>query len=189
MAIVTAADVVTYSDISTSAAGVLASGLIPIVQDRINSYCNNMFVSDDIYMQDELTFTSSATVTAGTGNDWVDHGFKDLDEIYIYNSRRNDGYYTVTSVTTVTMTLGTGTVTDEYSGASILVSLVRWPDSVKYAAAQMVKFDYDDRPSRAAGLRSQSLGPRSESYGEAGAFGYPQDILGLLDNYRVARLM
>ena len=77
----------------------------------------------------------------------------------------------------------------ELSGASILVSMVAWPDSLKYTAAQMVKFDYDDRPKRAAGLASQSLGPRSESYTETGVYGYPTDILGMLDQYRIARLM
>jgi len=189
MAIVTAAEVANYTDISGSVASIVSSGLIPVVQERINDYCNNMFVSEDIRLQDEMVFTSAATVTAGTGNNWESKGFKDGDEIYIYNSRRNDGYYTVTSVTTVVMTLGTGTVTDEYSGASILVSLVDWPASLAFTAAQMVKYDYDDRPTRAAGLRSQSLGPRSESYGEVGAFGYPTDILGMLDQFRVARLM
>ena len=111
-------------------------------------------------------------------------------KFYLYNSYRNDGYYTISSVTTTTITIAsTGSVVTELSGASILVSLVAWPDALKYAAAQMVKFDYDDRPKRAAGLASQSLGPRSESYTDVGAYGYPTDILGMLNQYRIARLM
>ncbi len=189
MAICTATQVTVFTDISASAATITTNGLIPVVQDRITQYCNNMFVSDDIKHQGKIVFSATSTVTADTGNNWVNFGFKDDDEIYIYNSRRNDGYYGVTSVTTVVMTLGTGTVEDELSGASILVSLVEWPTSIAWAASQFVKFDYDDRVARVAGLRSQSLGPRSESYSDVGAFGYPLDLLGLLDDYHVVRLM
>jgi hypothetical protein len=52
----------------------------------------------------------------------------------------------------------------------------------------MLKYDYDDRGKRAAGVNSRSLGPFSESYGTI-SFGYPDDILAPFDNYRVARLM
>ena len=191
MAMVTATQVTVYTDISVSAATITTSGFIPIVQDRITDYCYNWFVSKDINFQGTLTFTATDSIAAGTGNNWVSFGFADGDEVYLYGSRRNDGYYDVTSVTTVIMTVdSTNTVVDELSGASILVSLVEWPGSLAYAAAQMVKYDYDDRKTRAAGLTSQSLGPRSESYAaETGVFGYPLEILGILDQYRVARLM
>ena len=112
------------------------------------------------------------------------------DEVYVYNSRRNDGYYNVLSVSSTTMTLAVGeSVVSELSGASILVSLVKWPKALKYIAAQMVKFDHDDRPTRAAGLTSQSLGPRSESYAttDTGAYGYPADLIDALP--RRVRLM
>ena len=189
MAIVTATQVVNYTDISTSASTVLASGLIPVVQDRINDYCFNQFVSEDIYLTDSMTFTAAAGTIAATAS-FVTAGLVADDEIYLYGSYRNDGYYTIASVTTSTITIeSTESVVSELSGASILVSLVQWPAALAYVAAQMVKYDYDDRKTRAAGLTSQSLGPRSESYGNAGTFGYPEEILGMLDQYRVARLM
>ena len=189
MAIVTAAQVVTYTDISASAGTITTSGLIPIVQDRINDYCFNWFVSEDIYLSDSMTFAATAGTIVATAS-FTTAGLVAADEIYLYGSYRNDAYYTIASVTTSTITIAsTESVVTELSGASILVSLVVWPDSLKYAAAQMVKYDTDDRPQRAAGLTSQSLGPRSESYGTAGAFGYPEDILGMLNQYRVARLM
>lgn len=191
MPMLTAAQVVNFTGISTSAPTIVQSGLIPVVQERVTSYCFNWFVSDDIRVQGKVTFAATAgTLVIPTGNTWARFGFEDDDEILVYNSRRNDGYYNITSVTTVTLTIdSTESVRPELSGASILVSLVQWPDSLAYAAAQMVKYDYDDRPKRSGGLASQSLGPRSESYTVVGGMAYPTDVIEGLDQFKVARLM
>ena len=192
MAIVTATQVTTYTDISATAGTITTSGLIPIVQDRINDYCYNWFLSDGINLQCAMTFTAATgDIVASGGNSFVTAGFADDDEFYVYGSYRNDGYYTISSVETSTISIASSeSVVAELSGASILVSLVRWPDALKYSAAQMVKFDYDDRPTRVGGLASQSLGPRSESYAvDTGGYGYPKEILGMLNQYRIARVM
>ncbi len=191
MAMVTATQVTQFTDISVSASAVTTSGLIPIVQERITSYCYNWFVSDDIRVQGKITFAATAgTLVMPTGNTWARFGFEDDDEIFVYNSRRNDGYYNAASVTTVTLTIdSTESVRPELSGASILVSLVQWPAALAYVSAQLVKYDYDDRPERVGGLASQSLGPRSESYTVIGGMAYPTDIIGGLDAFKVARLM
>ena len=191
MAMVTASEVVNYTDINASASTIVASGLIPIVQDRINDYCYNWFLSQDINLQCAMTFTAATgDIVASGGNSFVTAGFADDDEFYVYGSYRNDGYYTISSVQPATISIvSSESVVAELSGASILVSMVVWPDALKFAAAQMVKFDYADRPTRVAGLVSQSLGPRSESYAATGMYGYPQDLLGMLDQYRIARLM
>ncbi len=193
MPIVTAAEVVNFSSISASVAGVISSGLIPVVQDRVNQYCYNQFTddgTDPIDLQGSLIFNATGA-TMVSPNSWVTPGFAAVDEIYVYNSRRNDGYYTIDSISTVTLTIAsTETVVSEVSGRSILVSLVQWPNSIAHAAAQLVKYDFSDRPKRAAGITAQSLGPRSESYGaDLGMFGYPLDLLSLLDQYRQVRLM
>jgi hypothetical protein len=190
MAVVTAEQVVAYTNISATEAQVAASGLIPIVQDRIGVITNNYFASDDICVHATLTFTASARTVVATSLDWEAEGFAAGDEIYIYGSIRNDGYYEVSSVSSGTMTLVTGSsVVAEKSGASIMVSLVQWPRDVQYAAAQMVKFDYDDRKSR-TGVTSRSLGPFSESYADGGlAYGYPDDVLQNLTPYRMASML
>lgn len=188
MAVVTATQVTEYTDISASAATIAASGLIPVVQSRIVDICFTVFASEDIYQQGAMTFGATAgTILAP--DSWVSKGFAVGDEIYVYGSRRNDGFYTVASLSDETLTITTGeSVVDELSGASILVSLVQWPDSLPYIAAQMVKYDYDDRKSRTPGITSQSLGPRSESYGDdLGSYGYPTELIDALP--RVARLM
>ena len=191
MPIVTASEVVNYTDINASAPTIVASGLIPIVQERVVDICFDTFTNEDISLQQQMTFAAAGrTIVSATGSTaWLSLGFAAGDEVYVYNSYRNDGYYAVLSVSSTTMTLAVGeSVVAELSGASILVSLVRWPKALKYTAAQMVKYDHDDRPTRAAGMTSQSLGPRSESYAtDTGAFGYPADLIDALP--RRVRLM
>ena len=187
--ICTASEVTIYTDISCSAGTAALSLLIPIVQERINLITNNYFLSD-MYMGGSVTFNATAgTIVAGSS--FADEGFVEGDEIYIYNSYRNDGYKTVGSVTTVTLTLSGSSVINEPSGRNVLISVVSWPNALKYIAAQMIKYDYDDRPSNVPGISSKSLGPYSVSYqGGVGItpFGYPQEMIDALSTYTVARL-
>jgi hypothetical protein len=193
MAIVTATEVTVFTDISASAGTITSSGLIPIVQERINLITNNYFLTD-MYVQGIFTFNTSANSITMDGAQFVDEGFIAGDEIHIYHSYRNDGYHTVSSVTanSVVITSAT-TMIAEPSGRSILVSVVSWPNAMKYIAAQMVKYDYDDRPKKSFGVTSRTLGPYSESFGgSAGSnptpFGYPQELIDALSSYTIARL-
>lgn len=189
MALLTAAEVKTLTNISASYDAIVASGLITQVTNRINEICNNYFTTD-LFVQDTVTFDGSALTVVANGGDFVDRGFADGDEVYIYRSYRNDGYYMVDSVTTSTLTLASGqTVIAEKSGRSVLVSVVQWPSSLKQIAADMVKYDLEDRRSHDAGVRSRSLGPWSESYEELPSGGYPAAIAEPLRSYMIARSM
>lgn len=191
--ICTATDITIYTDISASAGTITASGMIPIVQDRINTICNNYFLND-LYVQGSVVFNATASTIVSTG-DFLQAGFADGDEVYVYNSYRNDGYKVVSTVTATTLTLASGSsVVSELSGRSILISVTKWPTALKYIAAQMVKYDYDDRPSKSIGVTSRTLGPYSESFGSGsnfGAptpFGYPQELIDALSQYTYARV-
>ncbi len=190
MAVVTAAQVVGYTDISASAATVAASGLIPVVQERIKVITNNEFAVADLSLTGAVTFNATARTIVSTGGDYAANGIAAGDEVYVYGSYRNDGYYTVGSVSTATITLATGeSVVDELSGASVIVATVRWPSDVAYIAAQMVKFDYDDRGKREGGAISRSLGPYSETFGEGGlSYGYPEPVINALSPYTMVRM-
>lgn len=190
MSLITATEVTVFSDISASAATITASGLIPVAQERVNWICNSYFTSD-LYLQQQVTFDASAGTITGDSS-YVSEGFADGDEIYIYHSYRNDGYYEVATVTSGVITLAsTESVVAELSGRSVLISVVQWPADLKYAVAQMIYYDYDQRGSRTPGATSVRLGPWSESYdkGGSGEFGYPQDILAPLYSHRVVRLI
>ena len=189
MPIVTASAVTIFSAISASAATITTSGLISIVQERINFITNNYFLTD-LDLQDVLTFNATAR-TVVAANSFAARNFLAGDEVFIYYSHRNDGYYTVLSVSDKTLTLATGsTVIDELSGRTIITSVVKWPTELQYVAAQMVYYDYDIRATRSAGVKSRSLGPWSESYGDnGGSFGYPKEIISPLNDYRIVKLV
>lgn len=193
MAIITATAVTTYAPkISASAATITSSGLIPIVQERICMMTNNYFVTD-LYLQDCYTFNATGrTIISVGGNSFDEKNFLAGDDIYVYRSYRNDGVYTLESVSGSTLTLISGSsVIDELSGRSILISVVKWPLPVVQVAAKMIYFDYDIRDKVSANIKSHSLGPFSESYtdGERDEWGYPMKITNLLSDYRIARMM
>lgn len=187
MPVVTAAQVALFTNTSATA-GTIAT-YIPIIQDKINYITNNYFVKN-IQMQGTLTFDATAN-TIVSPNLWSDFGFANGDEIYLYGSHRNDGYKTISTISGVTMTLATtSTVVSEYSIASILVSLVHWPDQIANIAAQMISYDIDVRKTREQGITSRTLGPFSESYESQNnntTYGYPQSIINQLEPWHIVR--
>lgn len=189
--ILSSTEVTVYSNISASAVTIAASGLIDVIQERVTFMTNNYFVSE-LFFEDSLTFNGTArTIVTGTVH-FEEYNFLAGDDIFIYGSYRNDGYKTLLSVSENTATLATGqTVVEELSGQSILLSVVKWPVSVKQIAARMLAYDYDVRPSRSYGLKSRSLGPLSESFssGAEDEYGYPKELTDGLSLYRIARLM
>lgn len=194
MAIVTATEVTVYTDISASAGTITSSGLIPIVQERINWITNNFFTSYKVYYQGNIDFTAAAyTMTAGTNLEEL--GFLSGDEFYLYGSYRNDGYYTAESVSEYTITIASteSVIAEQPSGASIMISLVDWPQAIKYVAAQLIKYDYDDRANAGVGVSAETLGPHSITYNKGetvtGAYGYPKELINLLEPYTIVRLL
>jgi hypothetical protein len=137
-----------------------------------------------------MTFSAAAR-TIVAGNSFTGEGFAAGDDIYVYNSYRNDGYYTVQSVATVTLTLTTAcSVVAELSGRSILISVVKWPTAIKQIAARMVAYDYEVRPAKSENIKAHSLGPFSETFSDGeDIFGYPKSITNQLSSYTMARLM
>lgn len=187
--ILTATECTLYSNISASAATITASNLIPIVQKRITMMLNNYFLTD-LDLTDCMTFNTTARTVIASGNSFVEKNFIAGDDIFIYNSYRNDGYFTIDSVSDKTLTLASGqTVVDELSSRTILISVVKWPEDVKYIAAKMVAYDYDVRDNTPVNLKSYSLGPASKTFteGEKDEFGYPKKLTEGLSDYRIAR--
>jgi hypothetical protein len=191
--IVTATQVTLYTDISATAGTIVSSGLIPIVQDRINMICNNYFTTDLYFTADMIFATATNSITVATL--WDDQGFVAGDEIYIYGSYRNDGYHTIESISGLSVIITSATsVIAEKAGKPILVSVVQWPKTLAYLAAQMIKYDYDDRPNNEAGVKSKTLGPYSVSYVGSGGvdnktpYGYPLELIDGLSVYTIARL-
>lgn len=198
--ILTATELTVYTSISASVGTIATRKLIETVEARLPMILNNYFTSDIIQIETTATFNATAnTITLGTEH-WDDYGFKANDNMFIYNSYRNDKYCIISSLADEVLTLTSAySVVDESfgenDGALILFALVQWPEDVKMVAAEMCYFDYEVRKGIgigkiSPGIRSRSLGPLSESYSiDVDQFGYPNSILDKLDKYRIARLM
>jgi hypothetical protein len=196
--ILTATQVTVYAPkISASAATITASGLILIVQERICLLCNNYFLIEDMKVQGTATFNATArSIILATGVYWADHGFQTNDDMFIYNSYRNDSVVTIESLSNETVILtSVCSIVDEAfnnnAGKNIFFSAVKWPVSVQQAAAQMIYYDYDLRNKVASNIKSRSLGPLSESYttGEKDeVYGYPIKVINQLDSFKMGRV-
>jgi hypothetical protein len=188
--IISGSECTAYSSISASAGTITASGLIPIVQERITMMTNNFFLTD-LCLQDQVTFNGTARTIIAASGDYDSVNFLAGDDIMVYNSYRNDGYFTLDSVSGSTLTVISGqTVVGELSCRSVLISIVKWPVAVKQTAALMIQYDYDVRPKASANLKSHTLGPFSETFssGEEDQMGYPRKITDALIPFRMARL-
>ena len=75
-------------------------------------------------------------------------------------------------------------IVSEVSGASITISLVEYPDGIEHALAAMIYFDVYERNSR-YGVQSESLGDYSASYFPDNSYGYPNDLIRMLDPWKV----
>lgn len=193
--ILTATEVTVLTNISASAISILNSGLIPIVQERITLLTNNYFVNEELSVQTTARFNATARSITIDQTSWAEFGFQALDTIFIYGSYRNDQYCEIASITdNVAILASAYSVVDEMFndslGKVISFFVVKWPQPIKYAAAQMVAYDYDVRPSVKQNIISRSLGPLSESYtNSTDEYGYPKSITEMLVPYRLAKLM
>lgn len=196
--IITATQVTIYAPkISASAATITVSGLIPIVQERITLLCNNYFLADGIELTSTATFNATArSIVLPSGVNWEDYGFLANDDLFTYNSYRNDGIFTIENITaeTVILTSACSVVNEVFNnnlGKNIFFSAIKWPVSVQQTAAKMIYYDYDIRDKVSADLKSRSLGPLSESFttGETDeVYGYPIKIINQLDSFKIGRI-
>ena len=147
-------------------------GWSAIFNDRFRSYVSSQ--ANDLYIlaQVEATFdASSATITAKDQN-FASAQFAAGQDIFIRDSYLNDGYFTVDSVSTSTLTIAStfsATLSDEVSGATIYFAVVNWPESIKPLAASLVQFDYQER-----GMWKES---ETGAFGGFGVYGYPRSLL------------
>ena len=186
--VLTADEVIQYSNITAPAGQITSSGLIGMVQAKIIAWTNNNFTTD-YYCETSGAFDGSNKTLSGSG--FTDAELASGDDVYIYGTIRNNGIKEIATVTNSLITFTTASSVITEAEKVVLVELVKWPEPVKYAAAQMVAYDYDIRPTITPGVRSRSLGPFSESYTtmQGGVIGsYPIDIMDALTPYKILRL-
>ena len=187
MPVVSVEEVKTFLGISGSASDAIITALIPHVQRRLVDITDNNFLASYELSKLNLahvsvTFDATArSVTASSSFETA--GFVAGDEIVIEDSYRNDGWFTLQTVSGYYSVIyaSTGSFVSEVSGASATIAVVDWPDGLKPIVSAMIKYDMDVRPEK-GGAQSESYGDYSVSYWGDG-FGYPQDIVGSLAPY------
>jgi hypothetical protein len=169
---------------------------VPYVQDDIKDYCNNEFADTVIYRvsNSALEFVRGSTATTTTradkivdGQDYIStSGFKAGMDIVVWGGS-NQGFYTIASVSTDTLTLtSTGDIEDQSQSAyhrspgDIVVARVRWPKALKPIAARMV-WSLIDKPTQ-GDIKSESVDDYSVTY--AGNHAYPERVISGLRQYR-----
>jgi hypothetical protein len=217
MALISTTEVKTFLSITTTTYDSIISALIPTVTERLRYICNDPFTvqplvetvynkfhidtneylskynrDDDIFILRRVSaifYASSGTVIS-KNNSFASAQFAAGHDIFVRDSYLNDGYYEVDSVSTSTLTITSSyTFTQEATGASIFFSVVKWPSGIKPLVANLIQYDYQERPKR-TGLASQRLGPWSESYKQgADSFGYPEELIRPFAVYQVPRYL
>lgn len=155
----------------------LIDNLLPSLPEKVYTICNNPFLANkfdtDRYVIDEVQgvfFASTATVTC-LGKNFVTEKFAAGQDLFIIDSYLNDGFYTIDSVSTSTLTIAssitaTQAFRDEASGATISFAIVNYPPGIKPLAASLVQFDYQER------------GTWKEADGALiGVYGYPRALV------------
>jgi hypothetical protein len=193
--ILSIAELKSFTSITATDAEIESKKLIETVETRLPQILNNYFVSNDVYVLTSAIFNATARSITIDQTSWEEYGFQAGDDLFIYNSIRNEGYKKILSLTNNVAILATAysAINESYSNnlsKSILFSLVTWPMDVKLVAAEMCYYDFDVRNKISANIKSRSLGPLSESYSDnSGSFGYPAEILNKLDHYHIARVI
>jgi len=167
----------------------MISMIIPMVIDDIKNYTNNWFTVTDRKVSDSnYTFSTGKTITPTSTSYNFSEYFINGDIIHIYNSRFNDGYYSLATVTSTMLTVNEN-LNAESTNVTVIIHRIEFPKDLEFIAANMIKYQTDMRATN-KGINSESLGDYSVNYGAGSGSmlnSYPDGILGQLNKYRKMR--
>ncbi len=169
---------------------------LPYVEDDIIAYLGHAFQDGYVYRESgsKLEFvrdTAGGDYITDEDNEFLVHGFRSGIDIVIEGGWSNVGLYHVSSASTGKLLLSEkgelipqdqNDTTDDHHLGTIRISRVAWPKALKLAAAKMVwhliKNMQADRD-----VQSESLDDYSVTYAGM-SFGYPKNVLKMLDKWR-----
>lgn len=189
MPIVTLTEVQTLAQISGNDA--LITALIPIIEDKIVSHCNNEFIgvyeslngiSPIVYdYSNTIYFQNSDNSLNDDTNDFTTMNFKANDNIRVYNSLHNDRTFTIDSIAAHKIVLNAiNEVKDEAAGNTIVFARVDYPAELKLTAAMMVKFRLQ---KQGVIFKSEKIDDYSYTREDQLVNGYPSSIMSDLTDY------
>jgi len=185
MAIITTAEVKTILQISGSDKDTYIAAMIPIMQDYITDYCNDVFLNEDIYV-DGATFSFSSRTVSDSDSGFVAAGFVSGMDIFIEGSYSNNGLYSLNTVAAASMTTTSADPVSrvfvaEDAGANLTIYHVQFPQALKMACANMI--GYQMSRQNLENVSSEKVGDYSVSYADVTGE-YPSNILSTLKHYK-----
>jgi hypothetical protein len=185
MAIITTAEVKTILQISGSDYDTYIAQMIPIMQEYITDYCNDVFLNKNLYI-DGPTFSFTSRTVSDSDSGFVTAGFVSGMDIYIEGSDSNDGLYSLNTAAAASMTTtSTAPVSKlfvtEDAGAYLTIYHVQYPQALKMACANMI--GYQMSKQNLENVSSEKIGDYSVSYADVTGE-YPNNILQTLKHYK-----
>lgn len=161
--------------------------LLPQLEDDIVTYCNNNFLNTDVSFSGSFVLAvaggTTYTFTCALG------GISDTtlaigDCILVEGTTRNDGRYTIATISDTVITT-TEVITAE-AAVDIEITLIQWPKGLQLYAARMISYQIDHMAD--AGITGEVIKSYSytrRQYGEMADPGYPQELTRGLDRWRL----
>ena len=190
MPIVTRDEVKELMQIKNSDLDVEIQAYIPIVQQFILDYCNNLFLNGSVYYYSSgIAFVNggdSVDTITDSNSGFVDAFFHANMDLYIDNSYNNCFHVFVESIVAGTLTLSKydSLVNEAAGNRTIYLVKAEFSASLKMTAAKMINFNLQKVNNE--GIKSKSLADWSETY--LGEGGYPKKLLQQLEPFRKTSL-
>ncbi len=166
--------------------------LLPVVQDNVFDYMNNLFLNDEVYISSSaISFAAPASgvnsLITGTGETFITEGFFAGAVFVVAGSLINDAIYEIFSLTETIITLPANTIIKtEAVGETVLIQRMDIPEGVKLAMAKMIGDDLKKSMSAGSVAESEKVGDYSVKFSTSTGklASYTDDIKSLIDKYR-----
>ena len=170
---------------------------LPYMPGRVCAIMNNWFTTDQAVVSGgDFTFSAAASIRTAEDSFVNDGNFAAGDDILVKGTLRNDGFYTLSAVTTVLLTINVNATYAEKAVVTenveiedlrdVLINLIMFPRELKPIVANMIRYDMLERANK-KGISAEKVGNYSVSYRTAAGLGYsyPDDIISGLDQFTI----
>jgi hypothetical protein len=167
-----------------------------ICEAEIHYICKNDFIrnidlkEEKYYGADTISFEESSNKILDSDNS-LDTPFIVGNTIKVFNSLENDGIYLIDTIagdgSYLTIDSDYGSLTDESAGQSISIYKLWYAKPLKFSIANMINFRLSkDSLKQAKGIESEKVDDYSVKFSSNASklFGYPEEIISSLTNFR-----
>ena len=166
--------------------------LLPIVQDDLVEYCDNLFLDPLIsYYVSQLTYVKGDADTVTDGQSlFVSKRFAAGMDVFIDSNNTNRGIYELATVAAGTLTFTTSSELvsmayddSSYPSSGARIAMMNWPRPLKMVAARMVW--YLISRNKPTGELSENIDGVQQAYDRTRS--YPREIMQMADRYKLVK--